>query len=390
MTDASTRLADLVEDGTLEIGAGRPRTAGADLPVLRVADVLDGRIQSSGHAEGLPAGHRPRGPKVSKPGDIVLTTKGTVGRVAIMPTDGPAYAYSPQICYFRPVTEGRLEFRYLYYWLKSPEFAAQALPLKSQTDMADFISLQDLFSLRLRLPPVAEQRAITEVLGALDRKIAANDRTVTVADALAESLTRSASSGEVVPLSEVAMVTMGSSPPGFSYSETSDGLPFFQGVRDFGVRFPDRRVWTTRPVRRAAAGDTLLSVRAPVGRTNLAGEELCIGRGLAALRSRAGAPMSLFHQVRAAHNEWAPYESEGTVFGAIRRTQLESIGVPAIDPAQAVRLEERLTALESLIASTLAENTRLAATLKELLPLLMSGKVGVKDAEKSVRGVLRW
>ena len=75
------------------------------------------------------------GSKISKPGDIVLTVKGTVGRVALMPPDGPVFAYSPQLCYFRPTASGPLISRYLYYWFKSTQFWNQADALKGQTDI---------------------------------------------------------------------------------------------------------------------------------------------------------------------------------------------------------------------------------------------------------------
>jgi type I restriction enzyme S subunit len=147
-------------------------------------------------------------------------------------------------------------------------------------------------------------------------------------------------------------------------------------------------VSTTAPVRMAGATDTLLSVRAPVGRTNLAADALCLGRGLAGLRSRTRRAMTLFHQVRAAHAAWAPYEAQGTVFGAINKKQLESIMIPSIKVSEAETLERRLAALEASIGATLAENDRLVATRDELLPLLMSGRVRVKDAEKVVEETL--
>lgn len=57
-------------------------------------------------------------------------------------------------------------------------------------------------------------------------------------------------------------LTMGQSPPGSTYNESGDGLPFFQGRTDFGFRFPSRRVFCTAPTRLAEVGDTLVSVRA--------------------------------------------------------------------------------------------------------------------------------
>jgi type I restriction enzyme S subunit len=78
-------------------------------------------------------------------------------------------------------------------------------------------------------------------------------------------------------------LTMGQSPPGETYNEEGIGLPFYQGRTDFGFRFPTRRIFCTAPTRYAKPGDTLVSVRAPVGDINKADEECCIGRGVAAV-----------------------------------------------------------------------------------------------------------
>ena len=60
-------------------------------------------------------------------------------------------------------------------------------------------------------------------------------------------------------------LTMGQSPPGETYNELGQGVPFYQGRSDFGFRYPARRVYCTMPSRLAKSGDTLISVRAPVG-----------------------------------------------------------------------------------------------------------------------------
>lgn len=237
-------------------------------------------------------------------------------------------------------------------------------------------------------PSVDEQRAIAEVLGALDDKIAANSRLIETADELARTRTRVALTDARVDLSSIAEITMGSSPPGSSYNEVQNGVVFYQGVRDFGVRFPTNRVWTTESVRMAEPGDTLLSVRAPVGRTNLAAEPTCIGRGLAAVRSKSGHPMTMFHILRDDHAAWAPYEAEGTVFGSINKKQLASLQVATVAPEQSAELEGVLSAVELRIAAAIAESERLAGTRDALLPLLMSGKATVRDADSVVEGVV--
>jgi len=79
-----------------------------------------------------------------------------------------------------------------------------------------------------------------------------------------------------VTLADVAEIRMGHSPPGHTYNETGSGLPFFQGSKDFGERFPTPRVFCTAPDGRVAEpGDVLLSVRAPIGRTNVANVAAC-------------------------------------------------------------------------------------------------------------------
>ena len=87
-----------------------------------------------------------------------------------------------------------------------------------------------------------------------------------------------------VQMRDIAHIVMGQSPPGETYNENGKGLPFFQGKADFGDQYPTPRKWCSAPIRIAESGDILLSVRAPVGPTNVTRERACIGRGLAAIR----------------------------------------------------------------------------------------------------------
>jgi type I restriction enzyme S subunit len=87
-----------------------------------------------------------------------------------------------------------------------------------------------------------------------------------------------------IKLGEVACLMMGQSPEGTTYNDKGLGLPFYQGKSDFGDVYPKARTWCSAPIRIAEDADILISVRAPVGPTNLAVERCCIGRGLAAIR----------------------------------------------------------------------------------------------------------
>jgi type I restriction enzyme S subunit len=270
---------------------------------------------------------------------------------------------------------------FLYWSLRTPEYRSYCRTRGTGTTNLD-LSRDDFLAFELRVPGRAQQRAIADVLGALDDKIAANSKIAATADGLASAIVRTNLTERSASLSELALVTMGSSPPGESYNEDGVGVPFFQGVRDFGLRFPAVRVWTSSPLRRAHAGDTLVSVRAPVGQVNVARTELCIGRGLASVRSRESRPWTLFHVLRSVPELWAPFEAEGTVFGSINAGQLASLPVPQVASGRGAVVESELAAIEQRLGAALAENLVLAATRDALLPALMSGALRVRDAER--------
>lgn len=317
-------------------------------------------------------------------GDLVFPHRGAIGRVGIVGKRQMLLSSSMMKLTVDPL---KADPRFVFYYFRGP--GQNELLMRASTVGTPGIG-QPLTSLRgipIQIPELDQQRAIAEVLSALDDKIAANKKLVQVADDLGASLTRNAlDSSESIALSTIADIVMGSSPLGTSFNEVGEGTVFYQGVRDFGFRFPCNRVWTTAAAKLARSGDTLLSVRAPVGRVNLATEKTCIGRGVASVRSSSGRPFTLFHILKDSHEAWAPFEAEGTVFGSINKGQLASLRVPRLKPEYEDQLEAMLAPMERVIGSALRENTNLAATRDALLPQLMSGKLRVQDAEKVLEG----
>ena len=122
-------------------------------------------------------------------------------------------------------------------------------------------------------------------------------------------------------------LTMGQSPPSSTYNDKGDGIPFFQGRSDFGFRYPQNRKFCTAPKRIAQPGDTLISVRAPVGDINLALAKCCIGRGLSALRHNSNSLSYTYYFAKAIQKRIASYEGTGTVYGSINRKQFEDLQI---------------------------------------------------------------
>ena len=167
-----------------------------------------------------------------------------------------------------------------------------------------------------------------------------------------------------VRLADVATIVMGQSPPGSTYNEDGIGLPFFQGVRDFNYRHPTPRVYCSEPSRVAQADDILLSVRAPIGRVNVADRECATGRGIAIIKPNTESDARyLEFALRSLERSWDSIEGSGSVFGNATKRDLESLVLPWPDSAsERGRIAGVLGALDDKIEL----NRRMARTLEQI------------------------
>lgn len=138
-----------------------------------------------------------------------------------------------------------------------------------------------------------------------------------------------ASEWPMVALGECCEVIAGQSPPGNSYNESGTGLPFYQGKADFGERSLNLpRKWTTDPRKFADAGDIVMSVRAPVGPVNKVCEEICIGRGLAAIRANQEKILGDYAFSILRYMEEEITGTTGATFPSINKREIEAIEIP--------------------------------------------------------------
>lgn len=126
---------------------------------------------------------------------------------------------------------------------------------------------------------------------------------------------------------------MGQSPSGKSYNDEGKGVPFYQGKTEFrDLYIGDAVTWTTEPTRFAEANDVLMSVRAPVGSTNIATQKCCLGRGLAGIRPIDGKSTTLFilYSMRSIEHE-IDNMGVGSTFKAINKEQVYGLPIPLAD-----------------------------------------------------------
>lgn len=135
-------------------------------------------------------------------------------------------------------------------------------------------------------------------------------------------------------LKHAAEIIMGQSPKSDTYNDKGDGVPFFQGKSDFGELNPTERIYCSSPLKLAKEKDLLISVRAPVGDLNIANQECCIGRGLAAIRSKEGVSnYKYLYYCILNKKEFLQSKSTGSTFKAISKSILEELEIelPNID-----------------------------------------------------------
>lgn len=314
---------------------------------------------------------------------------------------------------------------FAYYLTRWEKVRFYAISQMTGTSGRQRVPTNSFHHLKVSLPSLPEQRAIAHILGTLDDKIELNRKMNETLEQMAQALFKSwfvdfdpvrlrqgyGGQVRVIPshilnlfpdsfqdselgkipkgwkvgtIGEEFNLTMGQSPPGETYNEFGEGIPFFQGRTDFGFRYPTRRVFCTAPTRFANPGDTLVSVRAPVGDINMALEKCCVGRGVAAIRHKSGSRSFTYYLMHSISSVFVGFEAEGTVFGCINKNDFHRIKYFVPPPQLVGKFEEVTFPINQSIENNILQTSTLSATRDALLPKLLSGEIRIKDTEKFV------
>lgn len=339
-------------------------------------------------------------------GDVVIVRTGIPGTCCVVPAEYDGCNCS-DVVIVHPNTE-----------LVNPHYLAAYINFWGQRQIQNnkVGAIQQHFNVHsaeemlIFLPDITEQEKIAKTIVALNGKIENNFSVCVELEAMAKTLydywftqfdfpdengkPYCSSGGEMVwndqlkrkipkgwsagQLSDIANITMGQSPSGDTYNENGGGTIFYQGCTDFGTRFPVPRVYTSAPTRFAKAGDILMSVRAPVGTLNIAMEDCCIGRGLAALNSKFGSQLHLLYTLSGFKQLFDVMDGNGTTFGSITKDTLFEMKVVIPRRDQIKSFEEMVQPIEQKIRITEQENRELTKLRDWLLPMLMNGQAAVE------------
>lgn len=299
---------------------------------------------------------------------------------------------------------------YAYFYFKTPHFRKAIDNIRTDAINQSSINTNNIKDITIHIPSITSQNSIVNVMRGIDKKIEINEEVNAELEAMAKQLydywfvqfdfpdengkPYKSSGGKMIYneklkreipegwedsiLSEIANITMGQSPDGSSYNEKGNGTVFYQGSTDFGIRFPSVRMFTTEPSRFAAKGDILMSVRAPVGDTNIANTDCCIGRGLAALNSKIGSITYVYFILYYLKAKFDLLNSVGTTFGAITKDELFTLPVIKPDDDVLKRFEHICSPIFEKQMNIGFEINELTHLRDSLLPMLMNGQVTVE------------
>lgn len=332
---------------------------------------------------------------------ILLPRKGTL--------DNIQYCDTPFWCvdttYYSEVNTSLANPYYLYSYLSILDLKG----LDSGTALPS-MTFESYYQIKVILPSIEIQNKVGDILYKIHEKIALNTRMNAELEAMAKQLydywfvqfdfpdengnPYKSSGGKMVynstlkreipagwencVLSDIANITMGQSPEGTSYNEEGKGTIFYQGSTDFGLRFPSVRMYTTAPTRFASKGDILMSVRAPVGDTNIASTDCCIGRGLSALNSKIGSITHLYYILKDLKAKFDMLNAAGTTFGAITKDELYTLPIVKPSPSILKLYEEICSPIFEKQMVIGYEIEHLTHLRDSLLPMLMNGQVTVE------------
>ena len=416
-------LEDLTDGTTITYGVVKPGDESKDgVLFIRGGDVVAGRIDAS----QLRTISREVSDQYSRTllrgGELLISLVGNPGEVALVPNTLKGANIARQVGLVR-IDPLKADSNYLQFFFRS-KVGRDVLLAYSKGSVQQVINLKDLKAVKIPLPELEVQRLIATSMQAFDDRITLLRETNTTLEAIAQAQFKSwfmdfdpvhakmqgrapegmdeataalfPDSFEESELGPVPMgwrfstlgksfeLTMGQSPPGDTYNQSEDGLPFYQGRTDFGFRFPTKRIFCNAPTRLAEIGDALVSVRAPVGDVNMAIERCCIGRGVASVRHQSGCLGYTLYAMKNLGAHFKNFDTEGTIFGSINKKDFEAL--PVVVPSQGVLVafDEISKSLDGSIEINEQKIRVLVEIRDTLLPRLLSGQLSVSDFQATL------
>jgi type I restriction enzyme S subunit len=322
-----------------------------------------------------------------KPGDILFVCKGSPGRVALVPDPVP-YCIAQDMVALRADAK-IIDANYLYYRLRSPD-VQEAIGNMHVGTMIPHFKKGDFGKLRFAVHDnISEQQAIARLLAVLDDKVSVNEHVVNKVDELARfTWLLACKSGFAAPLSSLARFVNGKA---FTKDASGSGRVVIR-IAELNSGIGNSTVYNDIEVSEdnlARPGDLLFAWSGSLTVSRWFREEAIVNQHIFKVIPISGHPIWLINQ--ALCDKLQEFKSiaadKATTMGHIQRRHLDGpVTIPPQD--QLSKIDGLMSALWKQALAAEQENLRLESTRDQLLSLLMSDKVRVRDVEKAVEEVV--
>ena len=327
-----------------------------------------------------------------------------LGSPAFIPQDG-RFLHNQRLGKIINLKKDEIVPAFLFYLLNTAAVRGQIKGSASGATVRH-TSPSRIYEVSVEIPPFLVQQQIAGILSTYDDLIENNARRIKILEEMAKLIYREwfvnfrfpghekvrmvdspigkiPEGWEVRKLKDICNLTMGQSPKSEFYNENGKGLPFHQGVTNFGERHPTDHLFCSVDGRIAEAGDILFSVRAPVGRMNIANKKIVIGRGLSAIRHKNGFQAFLWEQLSSRFTK-VDMMGNGAIFAAVTRDDMQGIDLLCPPEPLVIKLNQRIEPIHDQISCLLKQISNLRRTRDLLLPKLISGELDVSELDIEV------
>lgn len=356
-----------------------------DFPLMKMGNLARGHFDLT-KVDFITPGVSPSEEHRLSSGDVLFNTRNTldlVGKVAMWRDELPVAYYNSNLM--------RLEFdpqivcsnAFANLFLNDSGSVSRLRAMATGTTSVAAIYTRDLLALPIAVPSLPEQRAIASALSDVDALLDGLERLIAKKRDLKQAAMQQLLTGqtrlpgfhgewETKRLGEIATIVMGQSPSSSNYNSLGEGLPLIQGNADILDRKTIKRTFTTQTTKLGKAGDILMSVRAPVGEISRATFDVCLGRGVCAIRFSND---FLYHDLIWREASWARH-SKGSTFDSVNSAdvQMMEVRLPSTSLEQTA-IAAVLSDMDSELSALEARRNKTRDIKQAMMQELLTGRI---------------
>ena len=377
-----TSLIDIVE----LIGGGTPKTSkaeywGGNINWLSVKDFNnENRYVYSTEKTITEEGLNNSSTKLLKKDDIIISARGTVGELAMIPFP---MAFN-QSCYGIRAKEG-IDSIFLYYLIKN---SVRKLKAVTHGSVFDTITKDTFTNIEVAIPGIETQHHIAKMLADVDDKVENNQRINNNLEQQAVAVFNKFydTSTNQQPFTTLINVLGGGTPKTGNPEFWDGSIPFFT-PKDVGTpyTFKTEKYITESGLKHCNSrlypqNTTFVTARGTVGKISLAGSPMAMNQSCYALASDIVDPLLVYFYVLKAVTS-LKCKASGAVFDAIVTRDFDDEMINILSDTDSESALSIIKPMMEAIHNNSKENMRLSAVRDALLPKLISGEIDVSSLD---------